>query len=362
MEPIEPSSADASSQAGMRCLLLSPSDPITRGPRSAAALRYRHPPRGVEYTLETDRFSYPRRLGYYGMDPASVGLAAFRFFLEHALPQRNHGHRLVHSFFWDLHGFDVPWVHESDQSLGQFVSGYAGVGGPARDVILNVFSTYLNSSRCRAVVTWTEWARKGFVEDGVEKSKVAVIPPPFQVIDDRRPHPGCNVLFLGRDFRRKGGAMALRAFASASAGMECRLFYVGRIDDPARLREARADSRIAHLENPSSRVLAEDVWPLTDVLLLPTNNDAFAMVVAEAMRRGVPVVASGLEPLSEVVEDGVTGFLVEKGDLRGFASSLRRLIESPDLRLRMGEAARSRSSKLFSPSKVGSALAEVYRR
>lgn len=352
----------ATRSSSLRCLLVAPSDPLTRGPRSAASLRYRNPPQNVQYTLETDRFTYPRRLGYYGMDPASVGLAAFRFFLEHAVPQRNHGHQLVHSFFWDLHGFDVPWVHESDQSLGQFLSGYTNIGGPVKDLILDVFSTYLNSSRCRAVVTWTEWARRGFVADGVERSKIAVIPPPFQAVDYRTAHRGCNVLFLGRDFRRKGGALALRAFASASAGLDCRLLYVGKIEDPEELRRVQADGRVTYFENPTNKVLAQEVWPNADVLLMPTNNDAFAMVVADAMRRGIPVVASALEPLSEVVENGATGLLVRRGDVKGFADSLRRLLESPDLRLRMGQAARTRSVELFSPSKVGNALAEVYRR
>ncbi len=353
---------ESPSQNGLRCLLLTPSDPISRGPRTAAVLRYRHPPPNVRYTLETDRFTYPRLLGYYDMNPATFGLAAFRFLLEHALPERNPGQQMAHSFFWDLRGFGVPWVHESDQSLGQFLSGYTNIRGIVREKILDVFAMYLNSSRCRGAVTWTEWARQGFIEDGIEPSKISVIPPPFEAIHDRIEHAGCNVLFLGRDFKRKGGASALASFSTLSQEPGCRLFYVGKVEDPKTLKIMRENEQIVHLENPTNKTLLEQVWPLVDVLLLPTNNDAFAIAVVDAMRRGIPAVASSLPPISEVVEDSVSGLLVPQGDLAGLTHALHRLVDSPDLRARIGEAARKRAVQLFAPGKVGPALAEVYAR
>lgn len=357
---IRGNAGEARNSGGLRCLLLAPSDPVTRGPRTAAVLRYRHPPQGVKYTLETDRFTYPRRLGYYDMNPASVGLSAFRFFLEHAVPPRNRGNQLVHSFFWDLRNFHVPWVHESDQSLGQFLSGYTNIRGLARSKILEVFAMYLNSSRCRCAVTWTEWSRRGFEEDGVDPAKVSVVPPPFETVHDRKEHKECNVLFLGRDFKRKGGALALEAFASASAEPASRLLYIGKIDDPKALRQTKGNKKIVHLENPTNETIRREVWPITDILILPTRNDAFAVAVADAMRRGIPVITSSLPPLSEVVEDGVSGYLIPPRDSEGFARALQRLIESPDRRASIGEKALSRSAALFSPDKVGTALANAY--
>lgn len=352
--------SEAASSSDLRCLLLTPSDPVSRGPRTAAVLRYLHPPPNVKYTLETDRFTYPRMLGYYDMNPATLGLAAFRFLLEHALPERNPGQQLAHSFFWDLRGFGVPWVHESDQSLGQFLSGYTNIRGLIREKILDVFAMYLNSSRCRGAVTWTEWAREGFIEDGIEPSKVSVIPPPFESIYDRREHKGFNVLFLGRDFRRKGGASALASFATLSRDTVCSLTYVGRVEDPNAMKLMRDNRQVVHLENPTSRILREEVWPITDALLLPTNNDAFAIAVVDAMRRGIPAVASSLPPISQVVEDKVSGLLVPQGDTSGFARALQSLADSPGLRAKIGDAARKRASELFSPAKVGTALAGVY--
>jgi glycosyltransferase involved in cell wall biosynthesis len=343
----------------LKCLLVSPADPITKLPRAGPLRRYLHPPEGVTYSHVTDRFPVPTSTGRYDFSPLNLGLAAVKFALEHAVPLDLNGASLVHTFFWDVRKFTVPWVHESDQSLGQYLTGYNNIRGAVKNAITEGYSSYLNSRGCAGIVTWTDWARRGFAEDGVDPVKIAVVPPPFDVIDDRRAHDGCNILFQGRDYRRKGGDIMLSAFESMDSP-GCRLQYVGMVEAEARKRIS-ADERITYHERPSNRTLADEVWPVTDVFVLPTRADAFAMTVAEAMSRGIPVVATSIPPIAELVEDGTSGFLVPVGDEASLRERMSQLAGDPQLRLKMGKRGKERVQALFSPSAVGRRLLEVYR-
>lgn len=344
----------------LKVLLVSPADPLTGKPRAGPLRRFHHPPPGVQYAHATDRVAVPTSTGQYLFSPVNVGLSAVKFAFEHAFPLDYQGASLVHTFFWDIRKFTVPWVHESDQALGQYLTGYNNIRGFIRNVVTEGYSSYLNSRGCAGVVTWTEWAKRGFAEDGVDASKVFVVPPPFEVVSDAKPHGGCNILFLGRDFTRKGGDIMLRAFRGIDAP-DCRLTYVGRADEGARKTMA-TDRRVDYYERPTGTVLAEEIWPRVDILALPTRADAFAMTVAEAMSRGIPVVATGIPSIMEVVEDGESGLLFPLGDEARFAEELGRLAGDRSLRRRLGLKGQERVSRLFSPSAIGDRLIEVYRR
>jgi glycosyltransferase involved in cell wall biosynthesis len=359
---LEAPPSDRGEGGRISCLLVSPTDPLTRRPRAGALRRLLHPPSGVDYTLAADKVPFPGGAGYYGFTPVNAGIQAVRFALEHLFPLDQKGKTLVHSFFWDVRKFVVPWVHESDQSFGQFLTGYNNVRGVVRRLATEEFASFLNWDRCIGVIAWSEWAKRGFVEDGVDAAKVSVVPPPFGVKIDRRPHEGCNVLFLGRDYRRKGGETALRAFRALPGSADCRLIYVGRMEDPDELKALERDPRITHLERPSNRTLVDEVWPVIDVFILPTRADAFAITVVEAMRRGIPVVSTAVPAIREVVADGVSGILVRAGDEEGFCNSLRKLVEDPRLRKSIGENAMKRVEETFSVEKVNGALMEVYER
>jgi glycosyltransferase involved in cell wall biosynthesis len=82
--------------------------------------------------------------------------------------------------------------------------------------------------------------------------------------------------------------------------------------------------------------------------LLP---ESFGIVALEAAAAGKPTVASALGGLADVVVDGETGFLVAPGDVDGLRGALARLIAEPDLRARMGEAARVRARE-FGPDRI----------
>lgn len=98
-----------------------------------------------------------------------------------------------------------------------------------------------------------------------------------------------------------------------------------------------------------------------DLFVHPSLDDAFPTVLLEAMAAGLPVVASNVGGIPEIVEENVTGHLVPAGDAERLASTIRALLDDEVTRRRMAEAARARASKLFSTDAWIARLDAVYR-
>ena len=105
----------------------------------------------------------------------------------------------------------------------------------------------------------------------------------------------------------------------------------------------------------------EPLYARTDVVVLPSRRDPLPRVVMEAMCRGIPVVATRVDGIPEMVAEGETGFLVEAEDAAGFAAATARLLADPALRARMGAAGRARARELFSEEAYVAAMLELYR-
>lgn len=85
-----------------------------------------------------------------------------------------------------------------------------------------------------------------------------------------------------------------------------------------------------------------------DVFTLSSNTECFPISVLEAMACARPVVCTDVGGISEVVEDGVSGYLVPPQDPAQLAARLKELLSNPALALRMGQAARLRIEAEFS--------------
>ncbi|MBW4051561.1 MAG: glycosyltransferase family 4 protein [Proteobacteria bacterium] len=91
-------------------------------------------------------------------------------------------------------------------------------------------------------------------------------------------------------------------------------------------------------------------------------HEPFGIPVIEAMAAGLPVIATRGGALPEVVVDGETGILVERGDGEGLAAAIRTLLENPALRARMGAAGRRRVQQLFTWDRSVARLESLYDR
>src|SRR5207302_1116688 len=85
-----------------------------------------------------------------------------------------------------------------------------------------------------------------------------------------------------------------------------------------------------------------DLYDRAAVVVCPSYREGLPLCVLEAMAHGRPVVASAVGGIPELVEDGVTGYLVEPGDVAGLRAAIERLLADPALRRRLGRAGRAR--------------------
>lgn len=84
-----------------------------------------------------------------------------------------------------------------------------------------------------------------------------------------------------------------------------------------------------------------------DLLILPSRNEGFGYVLAEAMSLGKPIVACRISSIPEVVQDGLTGLLVPPGDVAALRDAILELVRHPIRARKMGQAGRQRVQKLF---------------
>jgi len=97
------------------------------------------------------------------------------------------------------------------------------------------------------------------------------------------------------------------------------------------------------------------------VVVVPSSYEAFGLVALQAAQMGRPVVATRVGGLAEIVEDGVTGLLVESGDATLLAAAIAKLLDDPAAATRMARAARRRARERFSWGRHVDAYDALYR-
>lgn len=180
------------------------------------------------------------------------------------------------------------------------------------------------------------------------------------------------ILHVGRLVEKKGTAVLIAAMARLrSAGVEARLSIVG--DGPLRGPLQRHAERMGvaeavqfHGALPSEEVAAwlARAWLLALPSVTARNGDAEGLptVLVEAAASGVPAVATDHMGNGEIVLDGRTGFLVAERDPAALAARLAELLASPELRARMGGAARHHAEQGFDIRRQTRALEALYDR
>jgi glycosyltransferase involved in cell wall biosynthesis len=90
-----------------------------------------------------------------------------------------------------------------------------------------------------------------------------------------------------------------------------------------------------------------DLLRAADVFVFPSRWEGNPLSVMEAMAAGLPVIATAVGGVPELVEDGASGILVPNEDLHGLVAAMQRMAQNPDLREQMGRAARCRAVERF---------------
>jgi glycosyltransferase involved in cell wall biosynthesis len=225
----------------------------------------------------------------------------------------------------------------------------------------------------RRVIAVSEYIRRMYLETGADRPE-HVVTVHNGISERAAPGVGAGVrseLGLGSEEPLvavvgvlrpgKGHDLAVAAVEEARAEIpEIRLLIAG--EGPARAEVERLASRLdgaAVLAGHRDDVMA--VLDAADVLLHPTRADAFPTVLLQALAAGVPIVASGVGGIPEIVEDGRTGLLVPPPlTASAFANRLRSLVGDPGLRRALAERGRERFETEFTADRWAKRLRRVY--
>ena len=226
------------------------------------------------------------------------------------------------------------------------------------------------------VVTPSRTTRDFLVRRGVPEAKIAVVPngaDPVPPLPRPFEAPDAYLLYFGALQPWQGIDTLLRAFARLEDLVDLRLVVCGS----ARSRPARAAERLAERLGLGGRVSWR--WELPAAELEPWLSNALLSVaplracarnveqgcaplkVLESLAAGVPVVASDLPPVREIVTDGVEGRLVAPDRPADLARAIRLLLHDPAGRERMAAAARERAARELGWDRSISLLKDVYR-
>ncbi len=178
------------------------------------------------------------------------------------------------------------------------------------------------------------------------------------------------VCMIGRLVREKGYFELLAAFARVVKELpRARLVVIGGAlasdhDDAEeeirrRAGELGLDEAVNFL---SFRKDVEAILSAADVFVLPSHREGMPRSILEAMAMELPVVATRIRGSREEVEDGVTGILIEVGDVDGLATSLIELLQNPEKRAVMGQNGRRAAVHRFDENLVIQSQIDTIRR
>jgi glycosyltransferase involved in cell wall biosynthesis len=183
----------------------------------------------------------------------------------------------------------------------------------------------------------------------------------LQRLEGREP----TLLFLGHLLRDKGVYDLVRAFgllAPRFPGLKLVLGGVGDIDAVRQLAtQLEIPERVTcpGWLDPEGKTAA---LASSTVFILPSYAEGMPMALLEAMSWGMPVIATPVGGIPQVVDHGVNGLLVAPGDIEALAAAIRKLLEDRALRERLGAAARATVVGGFSLEEALAKLSAIYDR
>ena len=155
----------------------------------------------------------------------------------------------------------------------------------------------------------------------------------------------------------------VRVFARVAQQMDARLLLVG--DGPTAGMAAQLAAELGVRERVFFVGVVEEIEAVlqqADLLLLPSETESFGLVALEAMATGVPVVASAVGGIPEVVVHGETGYLAPVGDVERMAEYALQVLRDPALKQRICKAARQRAAEHFGYAERVAEYEDIYRR
>jgi glycosyltransferase involved in cell wall biosynthesis len=246
----------------------------------------------------------------------------------------------------------VPWIYATDQLFCDFLDTY--IKHPsARFCRLGHAQEARALARAARASYPSHWAADSAVRHySADRAKIAVIPwganlprqpgeADVQAAIQSRSFDRCELVFIGRDWERKGGDLLVETVEELNRrGFPAHATIIGCAPDLA----ADCFTAIEYLDKGNGRGFGRfaEIMSAAHFLFLPSRAEAYGQVFCEAMAFGVPVIASTVGGIPTIVRDGETGFLKPPGtNPAAFADIICETLASPARYRDMAVAARS---------------------
>lgn len=225
--------------------------------------------------------------------------------------------------------------------------------GSAQDSAPIAYVKYKLSQRVAQSATilqaWSNWAKDSMVKEyGIPENKVVVNPPGVD-LQYWQPHPELagatsgeplRVLFVGGDFQRKGGQLLLEWYKSQSPD-KVELHLVTREEV-----ESGPGIYVYNDMQPNTPELL-NLYQRSDLFVLPSLGECFGIANVEAMASGLPVVASDVGGIADIIEPGRNGFIVPSNDVKALSQAINNVLENENLRQQMRQQSRLLAEQRF---------------
>ncbi len=191
----------------------------------------------------------------------------------------------------------------------------------------------------RAIATFSRGVAESLQRDyGADGERIHIVGAGANVLPEApvRADDGRTLLFVGKDFRRKGGRVLLRAFERVRRTFPDARLLVAGPHEPLSLPEGATPVGFVPPEK------LPDLFAQATVFVLPTLREPFGLAFLDAMACGLPCVGTLVEAVPEVIVPDETGVLVPAGDHVELARAIIELLSSPDRGRGMGKAGRAR--------------------
>ena len=233
----------------------------------------------------------------------------------------------------------------------------------------------------RLILTFSECARMSVINDyGIDENKVVTVYAGANLKEIpstiKKDYSNKTILFVGRDFHRKGGSTLIKAFKEVKKHVKnAKLIMVSEPDlnYPSRIHTV---FDFFGINIPKSKLNISDLtikshipyeglirlYEHASVFAMPSIQENFGHVFLEAMAYKTPCIGTTVDAMPEIIENGKTGFLVPPNGYKQLADKLTLLLEDENLMKRMGEEGREKVEKYFTWDLVVERMTKQFER
>jgi glycosyltransferase involved in cell wall biosynthesis len=273
-------------------------------------------------------------------------------------------------------GLPVAWLAR----LPVRVAGHHGRIEQLQAWITQLHSRVINSRITSAMVAVSNRVKKFSIEEeGISPEKIVVIPnghasrSPTQSADDMRARyrkeighddDGILVLSVGRLAEQKGHIYLLEAIPAIVKQFPKTVFAIAgdglqRAELEARSEQLGISQSVRFLGTRSD---VPELLQMADIFVLPSLWEGFPIALLEAMEAGLPVIATRVEGVEEIIVDGSNGLLLPPGDPEALQFALQRMLAQPDLRVNLGTAGKTLVQGTFRLDQMGRKYESLFLR